>query len=375
MRRREFISLIGGAAAIWPLAARAALASEASGQRGDSKVRTPGTRPEPGSSARPALASEASGQRGDSKAQQAEMPVVGFLNAASRDLFAHVLSAFHAGLNETGYVEGQNVEIEYRWADGQYDRLSALAADLVRRRVGVIATGSNINAAMAAKTATTKIPIVFLTGADPVKDRLVASLNRPGGNLTGVTTLNVEIAPKRLEALRELLPTTTVVAMLVNPINDPSIVRTDLRQAQAAAQTLGLRMIHILQASTERDLEGAFATLTQRRAGGLVVSADTLFSGKSAELAQLALRHGVPTISPYREFARAGGLMSYGVRLTDLYRLVGVYAGRILKGEKPADLPVQQATKMELVINLKTAKALGVDVPPTLLARADEVIE
>jgi putative tryptophan/tyrosine transport system substrate-binding protein len=345
MKRREFISLLGGAAAAWPLAARAALASETSGQRGDSKV------------------------------QQAEMPVVGFLNAAPRDLFAHVLSAFHAGLNETGYVEGQNVEIEHRWADGQYDRLSGLAADLVRRRVSVIVTGSNINAAMAAKTATTKIPIVFLTGADPVRDRLVASLNRPGGNLTGVTTLNVEIAPKRLEALRELLPTTTVVAMLVNPINDPSIVRTDLRQLQAAAQTLGLRMIHILQASTERDLEGAFATLTQRRAGGLVISADTLFSGKSAELAQLALRHAVPTISPYREFPRAGGLMSYGVRLTDLYRLVGVYAGRILKGEKPADLPVQQATKMELVINLKTAKALGLDVPPTLLARADEVIE
>jgi putative ABC transport system substrate-binding protein len=371
VRRRDFIALIGGAAAAWPLAARAAPARKASRQRGDSNVRAHSaskdarkraddTRPEPGSSARE---------------QQEAMPVVGFLNAASRDLLAPVLNAFHVGLNETGYVEGQNVAIEYRWADGQSDRLSALAADLVRRRVSVIATGSNINAAMAAKKATTKIPIVFLTGADPVKDGLVASLNRPGGNLTGVTTLNGEIAPKRLEALRELLPTTTVMAMLVNPVNNPAIVRTDLRQAQAAAQTLGLQLIHILQASTERDLDGAFSTLTQRRAGGLVISADTLFSGKSAELAGLALRHAVPTISPDREFVQAGGLMSYGVSLTDLYRLIGVYTGRILKGEKPTDLPVQQVTKMELVINLKTAKTLGLEIPPTLLARADEVIE
>jgi ABC-type uncharacterized transport system substrate-binding protein len=371
VRRRDFIALIGGAAAAWPLAARAAPARKASRQRGDSNVRAHSaskdarkraddTRPEPGSSARE---------------QQEAMPVVGFLNAASRDLLAPVLNAFHVGLNETGYVEGQNVAIEYRWADGQHDRLSALAADLVRRRVSVIATGSNIDAAMAAKKATTKIPIAFLTGADPVKDGLVASLNRPGGNLTGVTTLNAEIAPKRLEALRELLPTTTAMAMLVNPVNNPAIVRTDLRQAQAAAQTLGLQLIHILQASTERDLDGAFSTLTQRRAGGLVISADTLFSGKSAELAGLALRHAVPTISPDREFVQAGGLMSYGVRLTDLYRLIGVYTGRILKGEKPTDLPVQQVTKMELVINLKTAKALGLEIPPTLLARADEVIE
>jgi putative ABC transport system substrate-binding protein len=285
------------------------------------------------------------------------------------------VSAFRLGLNEMGYVAGRNVEIEYRWADGQYDRLPTLAADLVQRRVNVIATGSNVIAAMAAKAATGLIPIVFLTGADPVTDGLVTSLNQPGGNLTGVTTLNFEIAPKRVEALREMLPATTAMAVLLNPLNDPAIIETDLTKIQAAANTLGLPMIYVLQASTERDLDSAFAMLIQRGAGGLVISPDTFFSGKSTELAALALRHAVPTISPYREFVRAGGLMSYGVGLTELYRLVGVYVGRIIKGEKPADLPVHQATKLELVINMKTAKALGLEIPPSLLARADEVIE
>jgi putative ABC transport system substrate-binding protein len=330
LKRRNFITLLGGAAACWPLAAHA---------------------------------------------QQPAMPVVGFLNAASPDLFAHVVRAFHLGLSETGYVEGRNVAIEYRWAENQYDRLPALAAELVRRRVSVITTGSATLAALAAKAATTTIPIVFLMGADPAQFGLVASLNRPGGNLTGVTTMNVEMTPKRLQVLRELLPTTTIMAVLVNPINTPASVETEVRQVQAAARTLGLQMVHVLQASTERDLDSAFSTLVQRRTGGLVISADTFFSGKSVELAALASRHAVPTISPYREFVTAGGLMSYGGSVTELYRLVGVYTGRILKGERPADLPVQQVTKVELVINLKTAKALGLTVPTSLIGRADEIIE
>jgi putative ABC transport system substrate-binding protein len=329
MKRREFIKFLGGAVA-WPLTARA---------------------------------------------QQPTLPAVGFLNAASPDQFAHVARAFRLGLNETGYVEDRTVAIEYRWADGQYDRLPALAADLVSRRVNVIATGSNIIAAIAAKAATTTIPIVFLTGGDPVKDGLVASLNRPGANLTGVTTLNVEIGPKRFEVLRELLPTATIMAVLINPNNHPAVVETQIRQAQALTHTLGLQMIHVLQATTERDLDSAFSTAIQRGASGLVINPDTFFSGQSAQLAALALRHAVPTISPYREFVTAGGLMSYGGSLIDQYRLVGVYVGRILKGEKPVDLPVQQVTKVELIINLKTAKALGLSVAPSLLARADEVIE
>ena len=309
------------------------------------------------------------------RAQHSPVPVVGFLNASSADLFAHVVRAFRLGLTETGYVEGRNVAIEYRWAENQYDRLPTLAAELVRRRVSVIATGSATLAAMAAKAATTTIPIVFLTGADPVELGLVTSLSRPGGNLTGVTTLNVEMSPKRLEVLHELLPTTTTMAMLVNPINNPVMVETDIKQIQAAAHSLGLQMIHVLQASTERDLDNAFSTLIERRVGGLVISPDTFFSGKSLELAALASLHAMPTISPYREFVTAGGLMSYGGRVTELYRLVGVYTGRILKGEQPADLPVQQVTKVDFVINLKTAKALGLTLPAPLLGRADEVIE
>jgi putative ABC transport system substrate-binding protein len=329
MKRREFITLLGSAAA-WPLAALA---------------------------------------------QQPAMPVVGFLNAASPDLFAHVVRAFHLGLSETGYVEGRNVAIEYRWAENQYDRLPELAAELVRRRVSVITTGSSTLAALAAKAATTTLPIVFLMGSDPVQFGLVASLNRPGGNLTGITTLNLEMTPKRLQVLRELLPTTTIMAVLVNPTNAPATVETEVRQVQAAAHTLGLQMVHVLQVSTERDLDSAFSTLIQRRAGGLVISADTFFSGKSVELAALASRHAVPTISPYRDFVTAGGLMSYGGSVTELYRLAGVYTGRILKGEQPADLPVQQVTKVQLAINLKTAKALGLTVPTSLIGRADEIIE
>jgi len=330
MRRREFIGLLGSIAAAWPLAARA---------------------------------------------QQPTLPAVGFLNAASPEQFAHVVRAFRLGLSEAGYVEGRNVMVEYRWANGQYDRLQMLAADLVRRSVDVIATGSNIVAAKASKDATATIPIVFLTGGDPVKDGLVASLNRPGGNLTGVTTLNVEIGPKRFEVLRELLPTATSLAILINPNNHPAFVETLKGQARLLAHPLGLRMIHVLQAGTEGELVSAFSTLIQRGAGGLVITPDTFFSGQSPQLAALALHHGVPTVSPYREFVTAGGLMSYGGSLTDQYRLVGLYVGRILKGEKPADLPVQGPTKFELVVNLKTAKTIGLTIPDSFLLRADEVID
>ena len=332
MKRREFITGLGGTAATWPLAARA---------------------------------------------QEPAMPVIGFLSSySSSDAFAqHFLAAFHQGLKQAGYVEGQNVTVEYRWAGNEYERLRALAVELVRRRVNVIATGSSSVGVLAAKTATTTIPIVFLMGGDPVRLGLVASLNRSDGNLTGVTTLNTELTPKRVEVLRELVPTTTIMAVLVNPTNNSVNVEVELRQAQAAANTLGLQTIHILQASTEPELDDIFSTLIQQRVGGVVITADTLFSGKSAELAALASRHAMPTISPYREFVTAGGLMSYGGSVTELYRLVGIYTGRVLNGEKPADLPVQQVTKVELVINLRTAKSLGLTVPPSLLARADEVIE
>jgi putative ABC transport system substrate-binding protein len=305
------------------------------------------------------------------------VPVIGFLNSySSSDAFAqYFLAAFHQGLKQAGYVEGQNVAVEYRCAGNDYERLTTLAAELVGRRVNVIATGSASVAALAAKITTTTIPVVFLMGGDPVKLGLVASLNLPGGNLTGISTLNTEITPNRIEVLRELVPTTTIMAVLVNPTNNPANVEVESKQAQAAANTLGLKTIHILQASAEPDLEGVFSTLIQQRAGGLVITADTLFSGRSAELAALASRYAVPTISPYRAFVAAGGLMSYGGNVNELYRLVGVYTGRVLAGEKPADLPVQQVTKVELVINLKTARALGLKVPISLLGRADEVIE
>jgi putative tryptophan/tyrosine transport system substrate-binding protein len=325
MRRREFIALLGGAAA-WPVVAHA---------------------------------------------QQA-MPVIGFLSAASPDLYAGRLRAFHQGLREAGYTEGQNVAIEYRWAHGQNDRLPGLAAELVRYPVTLIVSLGGIPAAVAAKAATTSIPIVFHVGGDPVEVKLVASLARPGGNVTGVTTLSVELVAKRLELLHEMIPTAGVVALLVNPTNQ--VAEPVTRDVQAAARTLGLKL-HVLHASTELDFDVAFARLGELKAGALVVGTDSFFISQGEQLGALAFRHGVPAIFQYREFAAAGGLASYGGSGTDPSRQVGVYTARILKGEKAADLPVQQEAKVELIINLKAAKALGVNVPSTLLARADEVIE
>jgi len=325
VKRRDFITLLGGAAAAWPLAARA---------------------------------------------QQAALPAVGFLNGGSSWEYAQMADAFRKGLGETGYIEGRNVWIEYRWAEGRYERLPALAADLVRRQVSVIA--ANTPASPIAKAATTSIPIVFLTSADPVAAGLVASLNRPGGNLTGVAVLNVEVGPKRLELLHEAVPAASVVALLINPINPNS--ERQSKDMQAAARSLGLQL-HALHASTERDFDTAFARLVHLRAGALIIGADAFFINQSEQLAALALRHAVPAIATYREFVAAGGMMSYGGDLADSFRIMGVYSGRILKGEKAADLPVQQETKFALIINLKTAKALGLTVPLPLLGRADEVIE
>jgi putative ABC transport system substrate-binding protein len=280
--------------------------------------------------------------------------------------------AFLRGLGEAGYVEGRNVAIEYRWADGQNDRLPAMVGDLVRSHVAVIAAGST-PAALAAKAATTTIPIVFETSADPIQLGLVASLNRPGGNVTGVTQLNVEVAPKRLEFLHALLPRVSVMALLVNP-DDGALADVQSREVSAAARALGLTL-HVLNARTERDFDAAFARLIQLRAGGLVISGVPLLTTHSEQLAALAVHHAIPTVYSWREFAAAGGLMSYGSDVTDSYRLAGIYTGRILRGDKPTDLPIQQATKIELIINLKTARMLGLEVPLGLSAAADELIE
>jgi putative ABC transport system substrate-binding protein len=306
------------------------------------------------------------------RAQQTMVPMIGFVNGASPEPYARMLSAFHKGLSETGYIQDQNVKIEYRWARGEIDRLPAFAAELVHREVSVIAA-TGTPASLAAKAATTTIPIVFEGGSDPVQLGLVTSLNRPGGNVTGVTQLAVEVAPKRLEVLHEMIPTARVFALLVDP-TDRAIAEKTTQGVQAAARSLGLEL-HVLNVSTERDLDAVFANLVQFRPGGLVISGGQFFNSRSKQLAVRTLQNGMPTIFPYPEPAAAGGLMSYGTSIVDAYRLAGIYTGRILKGEKPADLPVQQSTKVELIVNLKTAKALGIAVPSSLLARADEVIE
>jgi putative tryptophan/tyrosine transport system substrate-binding protein len=306
------------------------------------------------------------------RAQQPALPVIGFINAASPEPYARMMSAFLKGLGETGFVEGKNVKIEYRWGKGQIDRLPELVADLVRREVTVIAA-TGTPASLAAKAATTTIPIVFEMGNDPVQLGLVASLSRPGGNVTGIAQLATEVAPKRLELLHEVIPKAKIVALFVDP-KDGAIFENTKRGVQAAARSLGLEL-HVLNVSTDRDLDAAFAKLGELRAAGLVISGGQFFNSRSKQLAAAALRYAVPMITPYADIAAADGLMSYGTSITDAYRFAGIYTGRILKGEKPAELPVQQATKVELVINLKTAKALGITVPMSLIGRADEIIE
>jgi putative tryptophan/tyrosine transport system substrate-binding protein len=325
--RRSFITLLGGATVTWPLAARA---------------------------------------------QQPALPVIGFLHPTSPDTPADRLRGFRQGLKDTGYVEGENVTIEYRWADGQNDRLPALAAELARRRVAVIATIGNVPA-FAVKAATTTIPIVFVVAEDPVMLGLVASLSRPGGNLTGVNVFNAEVTAKRLELLRELVPAATRVAVLVNPVNARTTAAT-LRDVEPAARRMGLQ-IQVINASTSREINAAFATFVRERPDALFVDPDPFLTSRRVQLVHLATLHKVPAAYPVRDYAEAGGLMSYGSNITETFRQMGVYTGRILKGAKPADLPVVQAGKFELVINAETARMLGLDVPPTLLARADEVIE
>jgi putative tryptophan/tyrosine transport system substrate-binding protein len=326
MRRRDFLTLIGGSAAAWPLAAHA---------------------------------------------QQAAMPIVGVLDSSSASEYAPFLAAFREGLNEAGFIEDRNVAIEYRWAEGHYDRLPLLAAELIRMPAAVlVATG--ITAAAAAKAVTSTVPIVFNTGGDPVRFGLVASLNKPGGNVTGVASLGKVLVAKRFELLRELVPKANVVAFLVNPKN--AVAALDTSDAEAAAATLGLKLI-VVKASSVGEIDAAFATIAEQRGGGLLQQLDPFLQSRRDQLVGLAARYALPAIYERRDFAMAGGLMSYGTSLRDALRLVGKYTGRILQGEKAANLPVQQPTKFELVVNLKTAKALHLTVPPTLLTRADEVIE
>src|SRR5262245_44334613 len=315
-----------------------------------------------------AVATGANSARG----QQSRTAVIGFLGAGSPPAYSPFVDACLQGLGEQGYVERRNVSIEYRWADNHYDRLPALAAELVRRQVDAIAVSGGTPPAIAAKAATTTIPIVFTTGYDPIAAGLVATLNKPGGNLTGVITLTAELAPKRLELLHQLVPPATVIGVLFNPTNP--YVLAQLQSLEAAARTLGLQL-HVLYASGESDLDAAFANLVQLRADALLIGSESFFTSQSEHLAARANRQAVPAMYQSRAFVAAGGLVSYGGTSRDVYRLVGVYTGRVLKGEKPADLPVQQVTKVELLINLRTAKALGVTIPASLLARADEVIE